>query len=955
MTTGRSLARRLVSLTVVALAATRFALFAAGSPAPMHANPILPGPSPAPGVYPNPILVSVPVPEGKRLEISVNGSAFADYSGPVLLAAAAGEERDFAVETRLFALSPGSSPESGGSWHWRIDRKPPLPPVLSVSQEDGGYAVSPALSEPGLVRYRMWHPAAHATASGTLASGERLFLPEGASLVAYAVDEAGNASDPVSPDRARARIGDSPFRVVNPVPGTWANRQTLVIESASGTELRYSLDGSDPVLSGLAYDGPILLDKTGLVTLRVVAVDASGKRYPTQILYTVQADGTHPPEGFSDTAPNPSSGEFAEITIPEEITWSFGDFTPSNPGGKTIAIAAVRGAVIRYPLVLSDGAHLWRYVAESGSPAQIAPSAGTAATSTAVTPEDTIAAPAASAGLEALAPQGDATAQPSAAPPASPAVPAASSVTVPTVKVCDWNFVALGYKDPLYWSIDGSAWHAYTEPVFIDRSRDAVLSWYSASWKSGAAQTLRLPAKPAIVGVRQGDVTAKPVFLSVEKSAMRFRYTVGSDFYPMAPDSSSPELASGLLVELPAGAESRVTVRLQAEYEGIVQGELATDFTVDRRSPRDPATGLEAQPPWSRVPVRFLPVGEDTTELTIDPPIYSRVGRDWVLDGVPGKAIDYTVKAVSVDRAGNRSGLKTTCVTVELNTAYVGSAASSGDQPLSAVHEPDGSPAAPFASLDDALALARSGTWRLIVRGSVPLDHACPITGSVSIDGQGASIVASGEGSIAVEGGDLEINGCSIKKTNTAVEASPLVNSARPGSLIEVKNGLFRSRGITVSMEGGETACVIRATASRVDCESSRLELAAREYAECIDATDSSLSLDSLIVSCSAHTVSGLALTGSRAEIKASTLSVIPALAGRAIEAWASRVTLADVTLERKDASSGDGSAKGRARSGEDEIKNRDTAFWLDAKSRVLAETGVVARGFWRARETGAR
>jgi hypothetical protein len=911
-----------------------------------------------PGVYPNPILVSVPVPEGKRLEISVNGSAFADYSGPVLLAAAAGEERDFAVETRLFALSPGSPPETGGSWHWRVDRKPPLPPVLSVSREDGGYAVTPELSEPGLVRYRMWHPAAHATASGTLSSGERLFLPEGASLVAYAVDEAGNASDPVSPDRARARIGDSPFRVVNPVPGTWANRQTLVIESASGTELRYSLDGSDPALSGLAYDGPILLDKTGLVTLRVVAVDASGKRYPAQILYTVQADGTHPPEGFSDMAPNPSSGEFAEIAIPEGITWSFGDFAPSNPGGKTIAVAAVRGAVIRYPLVLSDGAHLWRYVAESGSPSQTAPSTGTAATSTTVTPEDTIAAPASSAGPEtsaAPAPQGDAAAQPSVAPPAPAAAPIASSVTVPTVRICDWNFVALRYKDPLYWSIDGSAWHAYTEPVFVDRSHDAVLSWYSASWKGGAAQTLRLPPKPAIVGVRQGDVTAKPVFLSVEKSPMRFRYTVGSYYYPMTPDSSSPELASGLLVELPSGAESRVTVRLQAEYEGIVQGELTTDFTVDRRSPRDPATGLEAQSSWSRVPVRFSPVGEDTTELTIDPPIYSRVGRDWVLDGVPGKAIDYTVKAVSVDRAGNRSGLKTSRVTVELNTAYVGSAASGGDLPLSAAHAPDGSPAAPFASLDDALALARSGTWRLIVRGSVPLDRACPITGSVSIDGQGASIVASGEGSIAVEGGDLELTGCSIKKTHAATEASPLVNSGRPGSLIEVTNGLFRSRGITVVQEGGETACVIRATGSRVDCASSRFELAAREYAECIDATDSSLSLDSLSVSCSARTVSGLALTGSRAEIKDSTLSVIPALAGRAIEAWDSRVTLADVTLERKDAASGDGSAKARARSGDDEIKNRDTAFWLDAKSRVLAETGVAARGFWRARETGAR
>ena len=924
MTTGRARRVRLVSLTVVALAAARLSLFAAGPSVPAPSPLTALGPSPAPGVYPNPILVSVPVPEGKRLEISVNGSAFADYSGPVLLAAAVGEERDYTIETRLFALSPGSPAESGGSWHWRVDRKPPLPPVLSVSHEEGGYAVLPALSEPGLVRYRMWHPEAHATATGTLASGERLFLPEGASLVAYAVDEAGNVSDSVSPDRAGARLGDAPFRVVNPVPGTWTNRQTLVIEAASGTELRYSLDGSDPALSGLAYDGPVLLDKTGFVTLRVAAIDASGKRYPAQILYTVQASNATPPGGFSDTAPDPSSGEFTEIAIPEGISWSFGDYAPSNPGGKTIAIAAVRGAVIRYPLVLSDGAHLWRYIAESGSTSEPAAASATSA---------------------------------SQVPPATPASPAQTdnASLAPTIRIYDWNFVALGYKDPLYWSIDGSAWHAYKEPVFVDRSRDAVLSWYSASWKGGAAQSLRLPAKPAIVGVHQGAVTAKPVFLSVEKSPMRFRYTVGSDFYPKAPDSSSPELASGLLVELPAGAESRFTVRIQAECDGVVQGELATDFTVDRRSPRDPATGLEAQAPWSRVHIRFSPVGEDSTELTITPPIFSRIGRDWVLDGVPGRAVDYTVTAVSVDRAGNRSGQKVSRVTVELNTAYVGTAASAGDQSRSGALTPDGSPTSPFASLDDALALARSGTWRLIARGTIPLDHACPITGSVSIDGKGAEIVASGEGSIVVEGGALELSGCSIRKTGAAAEASPLVNATRPGSLIEVKNGLFRARGITVAMEGGETACVIRATGSRVDCAASRLELSAREYAECIDATDSSLSLDSLSVSCSARTVSGIALTGSRVELKASTLSVSPEFAGRAIEAWNSRATLANVTLERKDAAMGAAAAKGRARAGDEEIKNRDTAFWLDAKSRVLAETGLTSRGFWRARETGAR
>lgn len=387
MRLGRPRGRTLLIMILVVLETFIVSLNAAA----LASSLSVPLPSPAPGIYNAPVLVSFPCPAGKRIEISVNGYPFEDLSSPVLFSAEKGEEKEYRVEARLYSLAPSSIPETSSSFLWRIDRKSPLPPVLSASPREGGLAITATLKESGKVSFRMWHPFSKSSSQGTLSSGESLFLPDGATLVAYAEDEAGNRSDPVSPDPSLALASPVPFRVISPVPGSWANRQALVVEQSVGTEILYSVDGSDPALSGLAYDGPILLDKSGLVTLRILAIDRNGKRYPSQCIYTVAEENIQGPAGFPEKSAITGGGEFTEITIPDGFSWTFGDGIPSVSGGKTIAVSAVRGAVRLYPIVLSDGNHRWRYIIENGArPAVLAPTA---------VPET----PAPSAPLEAIA------------------------------------------------------------------------------------------------------------------------------------------------------------------------------------------------------------------------------------------------------------------------------------------------------------------------------------------------------------------------------------------------------------------------------------------------------------------------------------------------------------------------------------------------------------------------
>ena len=65
-------------------------------------------------------------------------------------------------------------------------------------------------------------------------------------------------------------------KIINPVKGVWANKQLLVLGLSEGENAYYSLNGSDPRESGFAYDGPVMLDVSGDVEVRIVAVDSRG-------------------------------------------------------------------------------------------------------------------------------------------------------------------------------------------------------------------------------------------------------------------------------------------------------------------------------------------------------------------------------------------------------------------------------------------------------------------------------------------------------------------------------------------------------------------------------------------------------------------------------------------------------------------------------------------------------
>ncbi len=60
--------------------------------------------------------------------------------------------------------------------------------------------------------------------------------------------------------------------IISPQKGTFSNMQPLVLNVSDGEEVYYSLSSSDPSVSGFSYDGPVLIEATGNITLRITCL-----------------------------------------------------------------------------------------------------------------------------------------------------------------------------------------------------------------------------------------------------------------------------------------------------------------------------------------------------------------------------------------------------------------------------------------------------------------------------------------------------------------------------------------------------------------------------------------------------------------------------------------------------------------------------------------------------------
>jgi len=948
-------------------------------------NPLVP-----PGAYRAAQLVDVERLLGARAFVSVDGGPFVEMTGPIVVDASPGTESSRVLSFELRPIDPLAPALASFTGTWVVDRKPPDPPALELIPADGGNVVRARGALGGdTVRYA--YAIDGRETAGVLDPKKGIFVPSGAALVLWSVDRAGNRGDSVG-FPGRDLVADFPFRVRNPLPGSWANRQTLLVDAPVGADVRYTIDGSDPAVSGRPYVGPELIAQSGMTMLRVALIAGGAIVREERVLFS-QEDAPVPEALSSLSRANPVElGSFGEVFIPEGYSFEIGQAVkPRLLGPRRLSVSALPGTRRFYPITVSDGLATWRWILASGQEGR------QTASKDAVT--------------------GD-------------AIPATDK-PAPKVSMHDWEYLDVYWPDgPVYASLDGEPWRLLASPLRVDRRGDHSLRWYAETWNGGKVQSLSLPRRPSLRGLPANGATVEPVYLSVDDSPFDVRYSIGSFYAPTSPTAASPSLGKGILIEPPADAEGEYAFRASCVIEGVIHGELFARFTVDRKPPEAPAIIVDAAGNFSRAPIRLRIEGEGEISVSISPPVAEDARgekvKTFILAGDPERPISYTVTASASDRAGNRSAVATRTLTVDLGALYVGASPDAGRVAVDAARKSDGSPDAgrvavdaarkldgspdagrvavdaarksdglpdagrvavdaarksdgspdagrvavdaarksdgspdagrvavdaarksdgspdaPFPDLDSALDWAVGpGPWRIYVSGRVQLARRHRLAGDVSVLGSDSAAVVCAPGAgIDMAGGRLAVSRLEFSRAEPAPRAdAPLVPTRKAAPLMSVEDGSLSVSSASFAHSGGDAACLVRVSRSSVTIESCEMSAEAADYAVAVESRDSTVTVRKSKLSATARATTVIAASESSVAARDSSLISAAQAAGRAIELAGSSLSLEAVSLARLPA--------GKA--------NADAAIGLDSSSRVDRAAGVRLSGFDRLRSDAA-
>ena len=695
--------------------------------------------------------------------------------------------------------------------------------------------------------------------------------------------------------------------IISPSEGVWSNVQPLVLNGEDGEELYYSFSGTDPYESGFAYDGPVVIDETGSVTVAITAISKDGERSDFSVSYTV-----HP---VTYQTNNPDTAVFiqnlslnpirkyvpgTDFSIPADFSYSLSNEMKPYLSGKTLCLSAASSLDRYLPCTVSDGNISYHFVIH-------------------VTPQYT---------------------------------DFASAADVPFV-ITDWDtFTFTGEK--LIYQIDDSFWSADKTPVVLDRSVSHVIRWQSMAYEQGnPVPAFELLPKPAL---KKTSVQNNVIELSLDTSSKMF--LLGN-----VQSASVASSASGKISSLPAkklsidvfeGDSVEGTFYAGVYQNGVYQGALSTECSLDRQSCVPPFIDSSFDGEYSRsaVTVSISSFPGEHIFYAVSEPVVSAEGftrssenlfsavvnekfkpydsKPIHLVSVNEHASYYKISAYSVDDAGNRSATAEYGVVVDEYNFYLDCTKKS--DAVSAAEE-DGSFSRPYTSFTRALGAINSRQYtRLYVAGDVVLDEGIAVVKrNCSIIGDDSRFIFSPLSGLKVQNALLEFSGCILEKNCSAYPAGFLSDSDSfiLKHMLLVNGGELRIVRSEVVSVFGEDGILVEAENAKVLLENSGLTVQSNSYACNFSSEDTLLSSQNSRVTAVAPTCLNFSLHGGTCVLNGTSTMVIGRI-GRTLEITGAKAKLTNNNF---------------GASLENETKSL-AAVWKDADSEFIEYSGNNENGF---------
>lgn len=838
-------------------------------------------PSLKPGIYNKEISVSFSIPQNTRLDLELNGIKLRSGLLSFNCDTARGTEKEFTLRASLYSLAPNTAPLEQKIFTWIIDKKSPIEPSLVAEEVQNGYELFFKSTETSQVWYYVYNAFTQSLGKATISLSEKIFVPYNSVICYFAFDSAKNQSKVCSYVIPQKQKPQKDFKILNPVPGNWSNKQTLVIDHDPLSTVYWSLDGSDPIVSGFIYEDPVMLDIEGLASLRVSSTKKNRPNFSETISFSVDSSLLPDFVQASDNTGLLEVGDFYELPIPSGYKSVLDDTFLQVQNKSNYIFSAIRGLRQYFPLTLSDGLSLWRIILASNTQSSFDEEPQSLVFDNQIKPE---------------------------------------------LSIHNWYFVSFDFSEQLFYSLDARTWQEYTKPFFVDRNTLKTIYWYAPSYNYGGLQSELLPAKPSILGVPPSGITSSPCFITLSDDSYTARFNIGTNYKPLVATEQSLSLENGLLCEIPLDTEQKFNIDMLVFYKDKPQGNISTSFIIDRKSPRVFSFGIDSSLTYSRKPLSFTPSGEESIHVSIDPPLYKKEASSYILLGKENETVSYTISLYAQDEAQNRSEVLSQKVTVDLNALYVNADTNNSLQQ-------DGSPSAPFKSLDQALEqIQATGKWRIYVSGNNEINQNHDFLVDVSIKGQNSIIKIEPFVQVTSKNASLSFEDCTLQKVadHLKPENNKILQAQQVRALFELENASLFFKSCNISFVGSSQSLFVKAKNSQISMAQSFVSIASSEYALALDAKNSTIKIEDSDFIAKAQDLCFLSVDTSMLNIKNSRFTASPINSARVINAWNSSLSLDSVSMDRSVTN----------------IVVKDTAVFIDKKSILQENKNLRQSGF---------
>lgn len=507
--------------------------------------------------------------------------------------------------------------------------------------------------------------------------------------------------------------------IISPISGTWCNQQALVLSSLNSSEVYYSLTGTDPFVSGFAYDGPILIEKKGEVCVRLGIVETDGSKKEFQIKYNVLpaelSNFENEQKKFIEKnllkSPLITYKSGTDFLIPSFLKYSF-DKNRSPYMKQKIKLQSTNELERFVTFFVSDGINNYHSVIR-------------------VLP------------LEKKVIE--------------------KTLDLPFI-ISNWENFIFNEKKFIY-QIDDEMWNSDYSERIIDRSKEHIIRWQSVDFsKSNQVYDFVLPRIPNIEVKNYGE------------GVVAFILSGDDDF-------TFENGKKTFFAEAFYGEESEGVYESKIFYKGLFNGIINVPYKVDKLAPIEPEFIASENSKFSRNTIALklnCPIDADVyyavsspifydveNELLVDNEIkipqefLKYIGDDIVLKSIDSTPCVYKVFAYSVDNAGNVSSTVEQKYIIDELNFYLSCKSKSNIA--------DGSFMNPFTSLQQAINAINSseGGMRLHLKDDIFVNEGeLILKKDLVLHGNGSKIIFNENSSLSIENSKVVIDNCTLEKND---------------------------------------------------------------------------------------------------------------------------------------------------------------------------------------------